>query len=43
MYEVRTREPPKEVFDGLFAVCIVVGLIAGIFFGFRLYNSLISQ
>jgi len=43
MYEVQVRTPPSEVFDGLFLACIVVGLIAGIVFGFRLYNSIVSR
>ena len=43
MYQEQIRSPPNEVLDGLFAACIVVGLIAGIIFGFRLYNSIISS
>ena len=44
MYKVQSkvRTPPSEVFDGLFTVCLAVGLIAGVIFGFKLYNSIVS-
>jgi len=42
MYQAQVQRPPNEVFEGLFVACLVVGLIAGIIFGFRLYNSIVS-
>jgi len=42
MYQAKVRVPPTEVFESLFVACIVVGLIAGIILGFKLYNSIVS-
>jgi hypothetical protein len=43
MYQTQVRTPSKEVFDGLLLACLAVGLIAGVIFGFRLYNSIVSK
>lgn len=42
MYKAKVQAVPSEVFEGLFVACLAVGLIAGIVFGFRLYNSIVS-
>jgi len=42
MYKTQVQTPPKELLDGLLAACLVVGLLAGIVFGIRLYNSIVA-
>lgn len=43
MYQAQVRTPPKDVLDGLLAACLIVGLFAGVVFGVRLYNSIVSR
>jgi hypothetical protein len=43
MYQAQVRTPPKEVLDGLLAACLIVGLFAGVVFGVRLYNSIVTR
>ncbi|MDH5267235.1 MAG: hypothetical protein OEW62_06105 [Candidatus Bathyarchaeota archaeon] len=43
MYGTRTKTPPREVFEGLFVACIILGVLAGIVYGFRLYNNIVSK
>jgi hypothetical protein len=43
MYLVQPRIPPRELFDSLFIVCLIAGIITGIIFGFKLYNSIVSS
>jgi hypothetical protein len=42
-YKAQVRTPPKEILDGLLVACLVVGLLAGIAFGYRLYNSIVTK
>ena len=39
----KVQNPPSEVFDGLLIGCLAVGLLSGIVFGFKLYNSILSR
>ena len=43
MIQTKKTTPPSEVLDGLFAGCMIVGLLAGIVLGYRLFNSLTSE
>ncbi len=37
------KNPPSEVTDGLFVACLAVGLLAGVVFAFRLFDSIVNQ